>query len=79
MSWQMSIDRVVINASPLICLFKAGLHDLLPHLFNQILVPEAVKLEITAAGKHDFPADQVRCQQWLQAVASIPLDLRVAA
>jgi predicted nucleic acid-binding protein len=75
----MSIDRVVVNASPLICLFKAGLHGLLPNLFQQIVVPEAVMLEVTAAGKHDFPADQVRSQQWLQSVALIPLDLRVAA
>jgi hypothetical protein len=29
----MPIDRVVINASPLITLFRAGLHPLLPKPF----------------------------------------------
>jgi hypothetical protein len=31
----MSIDRVVVNASPLIFLFKSGFQDLLPALFRQ--------------------------------------------
>ena len=29
----MRIERVVINASPLITLFRGGLHPLLPELF----------------------------------------------
>jgi len=74
----MSIDRVIVNASPLICLFKASLHELLPNLFKQILVPETVLIEVTSSGKNDFPTHQVRAQQWLQPVPSIPLDLRVA-
>jgi hypothetical protein len=28
----MSVERLVVNASPLVCLFKCGLHDLLPSL-----------------------------------------------
>jgi len=75
----MSIDRVIVNASPLICLFKSGLHDLLPGLFQEIFVPEAVLKEVTASGKNDFPAEQVAQQQWLKAATGIPVDLRVAA
>ena len=75
----MSIDRVVVNASPLICLFKSGLQDLLPGLFQDISVPEAVLREITTTGKNDFPAQQVAEQQWLRKATNIPLDLRVAA
>ena len=74
----MSIERVVVNASPLICLFKSGLHGLLPALFREILVPESVLKEITSAGKHDFPAEQVMQQSWLQSVSETPVDLRVA-
>lgn len=37
----MPIDRVVLNASPLITLFRAGLHPVLPKLFSELLVPEA--------------------------------------
>lgn len=75
----MPIDRVVVNASPLICLFKSGLQNLLPGLFQVINVPEAVLKEVTVAGKSDFPAEHLAQQKWLDIAAVIPLDLRVAA
>lgn len=51
----MPIDRVVINASPLITLFRAGLHPLLPKLFSELLVPEAVWSEVVSR-TYDDPA-----------------------
>jgi predicted nucleic acid-binding protein len=75
----MSIDRVVVNASPLICLFKSGLQDLLPALFREISVPEAVLSEVTDSGKNDFPAKHLAKQPCLKTETKIPLDLRVAA
>jgi len=75
----MTIDRVVVNASPLICLFKSGFHDLLPALFRDISVPEAVLSEVTASGKKDFPSEHLAKQQWLNKETKIPIDLRVAA
>ena len=75
----MSNDCVVVNASPLICLFKSGLQDLLPGLFQEIAVPEAVLKEVTASGKSDFPSANLSQQQWYETVTGIPLDLRVAA
>ena len=50
----MPINRVVVNASPLICLFKSGLADLLPALFTEVIVPEEVWHEILAQGKERF-------------------------
>ncbi len=44
----MRIERVVVNASPLICLCKSGLSEILPALFTDIIVPAAVHKEITA-------------------------------
>src|SRR3990172_11365975 len=44
----MRIERVVINASPIICLCKSGLSEILPTLFTDIIVPAAVHKEITA-------------------------------
>ncbi len=41
----MPINRVVVNASPLICLFKSGLTELFPSLFKEIVVPDAVVKE----------------------------------
>lgn len=48
----MRIDRVVVNASPLICLSKSGLSDLLPSLFTEIIVPDKVYQEVTANKCH---------------------------
>ena len=42
----MQIEKVVVNASPLILLFKSGLEDLLPQLFSTIIVPKAVWSEV---------------------------------
>jgi predicted nucleic acid-binding protein len=44
----MRIERVVVNASPLICLSKSGLSNLFPALFTEIVVPDEVYQEITA-------------------------------
>lgn len=50
----MRINRVVVNASPLICLFKSGLSHLLPELFSEIVVPDKVYQEITAKSGIDL-------------------------
>ena len=52
----MPIDRIVINASPLICLFRSNQANLLPLLFNEILIPDAVWQEVTQSGKSDQAA-----------------------
>jgi predicted nucleic acid-binding protein len=52
----MRIDRVVINASPLITLFRSQQAELLPDLFLDIVVPEAVWIEVQA-GVQDEPTD----------------------
>ncbi len=44
----MRIERIVVNASPIICLGKSGLIGILPALFTDIVVPAAVIKEITA-------------------------------
>jgi hypothetical protein len=62
----MSSEQLVVNASPLICLFKSGLHDLLPQIARHIIIPAAVIKEVTAPGKDDFPASQVAAQRRLR-------------
>ncbi|MBL8027482.1 MAG: DUF3368 domain-containing protein [Fibrobacteres bacterium] len=42
----MPIKSVVVNASPIICLSKAGLIDLLPKLFYSIIIPREVVAEV---------------------------------
>ncbi len=51
----MPIERVVMNASPLITLFRAGLHPLLPQIFSELLVPDAVWNEVVSR-TYDDPA-----------------------
>lgn len=46
----MQIEKVVVNASPLILLFKSDLEHLLSELFSEIVVPEAVWNEIQRGG-----------------------------
>lgn len=44
---------LVVNASPLICLAKAGSLDLLTRLSAEVVVPEAVVSEVLAGGPGD--------------------------
>jgi len=60
----MPIDAVVVNASPLILLFRAGYGDLLPQLFSRIIVPEAVWTEIAAGGVGDAAANALPNRPW---------------
>lgn len=73
----MPISQVVINASPLIVLFKSGQADLLPQLFEHIIVPQAVYNEITAI-KSDIAATQLPTVTWYSQTA-VPLDPAIVA
>jgi predicted nucleic acid-binding protein len=59
----MPIEKVVVNASPLITLFKSQLVDLLPQLFGQVQIPSAVWLEVTAS-KDDIAAQMLPYSSW---------------
>jgi len=60
----MRIDAVVINASPLITLFRSGQADLLPRLFSRIVVPEAVWQEVVLDEWDDMAARTLSQQSW---------------
>lgn len=46
----MTLDRAVVNAGPLVALSLAGKLDLLPALFKEFWIPEAVFREVAIAG-----------------------------
>ena len=73
----MPINYVVVNASPLICLFKSGLEGLFPSLFKDIVVPESVIKEVTAKGKADFAAQTLISLPWIRSMSDTPVDPRV--
>jgi len=60
----MLIDAVVINASPLITLFRSNQFELLPRLFSRIIVPEAVWQEVVS-DQSDEAARKLPAQPWL--------------
>jgi predicted nucleic acid-binding protein len=59
----MLIETVVINASPLITLFRSNQADLLPRLFGRIIVPDAVWHEVVNE-RHDAVARELPNQSW---------------
>lgn len=66
------MSEVVTNTSPLIVLAKAGLLELLPKLFAQVMVPAAVLEEIMAGADEDAMKQALPGQGWLRAVVLEP-------
>jgi predicted nucleic acid-binding protein len=75
----MSINCVVTNSSPLIVLFKSQQAELLPQLFSEILVPQAVWDEVTVAGQNDTASQQLASVSWAQQVEIGAIAPEVAA
>ena len=65
----MAVTQVVINASPLILLCNSDFAALLPQMFTDIVVPEAVWQEIVASPHQDRAARLLPELHWLQKVA----------
>jgi predicted nucleic acid-binding protein len=60
----MRIETVVVNASPLITLFRSGQADLLPRLFSRIIVPDAVWREGALDEWDDAAARDLGARTW---------------
>jgi len=71
----MPIEKVVINSSPLICLFKSNLQNLIPELFSEIIVPGAVIDEVTGE-----PSRAISLEfEWIKKQSAISLEPLVAS
>lgn len=75
----MSINRAIINASPLIVLFKSQQAELLPQLFPEVIVPNAVWDEVTADSQNDIAAQKLVSVPWVQRVGIEAVAPEVAA
>jgi len=75
----MRIERVVVNASPLITLFNSGQAELLPKLFSDVLVPDAVWQEVAEGGHEDPAARLIQTASWIQRLPPAPPDPLVMA
>lgn len=63
----MPNEKIVINASPLILLCKSGLERLLPELFTEVVMPNAVLDEIIRG--EDIVSQKVRVASWLKPIS----------
>lgn len=74
----MRIEKVVVNSSPLIVLFRSGQADLLPQLFKTIVAPEQVYAEVVAGGKSDAAKQALPTTSWIDR-RKVEISLPVAA
>lgn len=74
----MRIDAVVINASPLIALFRSAQADLLPRLFDLVVIPNAVWQEVVVESHDDAAARGLIAQTW-PVRDQVQISSRVAA
>lgn len=75
----MQISSVIMIASPLICMMKAGITEILPALFNDIVVPAAVNKEILVKGRTDFRGRMLDSYPWIRLLNDIPIAPQVAS
>ena len=61
----MPVEKIVLNASPLILLCNCELDFMLPELFPEIIVPEGVWREITSGSHLDRAAKVLPELSWL--------------
>lgn len=66
------LDRAVINAGPLVALALLDKLDLLPALFTEVWVPQAVFNEVVVAGIGRPGAGSLETAQWRSRVRVCP-------
>lgn len=73
------MEKVVINTSPLIVLFKSQLIDILPQVCGEIIIPNAVWSEVVKAGKNDLPSQQLPQIAWGKRVDLVSISPAITA
>jgi len=61
--------RAIVNATPLIALAAIGRLHLLPALFDEVIVPQAVYREVVIAGAGKPDADAWAAARWLRVMS----------
>jgi predicted nucleic acid-binding protein len=64
------VSRIVCNSGPLIALGMLARLDILKSLFDEVLVPEAVKIEIEQGGIRSLGLEDFRRADWIRIVPS---------
>ena len=61
-------EKLIVDSSPLIVLLKSGLEDILPGLFEEIIVPESVWQEVIAGKEDDIAKRKLLYLAWAKRV-----------
>lgn len=69
----MPVEKIVLNASPLILLCNGELDFVLPELFAEIVIPEAVWQEIVGGSQLDRAAQLLPGLVWLKKESVVPV------
>lgn len=72
-------ERPAVNASPLIFLARAGLINFLQLLGPEIVVPEAVAIEIQRRGPTDATVLAIANTAWLTITPTLPIPPQIQA
>lgn len=62
---------IIADSSPLIVLLKSDLENILPELFDEIIVPEAVWQEILAGGTKDAATNKLPFLFWIRQISAV--------
>lgn len=65
----MPAERIIVNASPLILLCNSDLSFILPNLFTEIFVPDAVWNEIHNSPRIDKATEIIHTLDWLKHIS----------
>lgn len=60
---------VIADSSPLIVLLKSDLEEILPKLFDEVLVPSAVYQEILQGGNDDVAKQKLPLLSWIRRIS----------
>ncbi len=75
----MSINRIVVDASPVICLCKSGLGNLIVDLFDEIIIPKQVLEEILSGKEIESSFQTIVSNPHVKNKDDVIIDTRVAA
>ena len=62
------MSEVISNTSPLLYLYRGGVLEWLPQLFNEVWIPNAVVLELEEGRRRGYEVPNPRDHGWLQVV-----------
>lgn len=68
MIWKASMARAISNTSPLLSLYRIGIVDWLPNLFDEVWIPTAVWEELQEGQRKGYDVPKPGDYAWLSVV-----------